>query len=495
MTIASGGVFGGSGTVNGNVAYQKSGALGANGNGSTSYTPLTVNGTVDFAKGSKVDLTGVFLPGTTYTLVTSTGPITVAGVKPATTNAAINSSDVAVDTSQSGNLMSLFRGQLSVVGDPQLQVLLTSHLVDAAQTSNQTAVASALDKAGNAGHFSADGAKLLNNLIANNTAATATAAYNALSGEGLTGQQEVALKAGDLFSDAVLDQAVRVSDWVNGRRVWAQGFGEFASLDGETSTGSANLSSNTAGVAGGADFQVSNGLVVGFAGGFSSSNFNVNDRATSGSLDGGHVGIYAVQRFGDIYLAGVANYAHYDNDTKRMVSGVGPTEEEKASFSSNEWGGRGEVGYRAETNGIAFTPFAGFLIASLSNDSFSEKEIGGNGVLGLHVDGQATDSQKSFVGLQVDSSFTLGQGSTIIPYARVSWQHEFSTDRQITASLLSLPSSFTVDGTSALEDAARISAGFRLEVSRDVSFAANFDGEFSGRGNNEGGRGEVNVRW
>ena len=41
--------------------------------------PLSVNGTVDFKTGSAIQLTGVFIPSITYTVLSSTGVITVDG--------------------------------------------------------------------------------------------------------------------------------------------------------------------------------------------------------------------------------------------------------------------------------------------------------------------------------------------------------------------------------------------------------------------------------
>ena len=58
-----------------------------------------------------------------------------------------------------------------------------------------------------------NGVTLLANLIANNTVATAPAAFDNLSGEGLTGQQQTALNAGNLFVTTVLGQ---VTYWNGG---------------------------------------------------------------------------------------------------------------------------------------------------------------------------------------------------------------------------------------------------------------------------------------
>jgi outer membrane autotransporter protein len=509
VTVVNTGVLGGSGTITGNVVFQSGGALGAQGNGTTSYSGLTINGTAAFQAGSKVELTGVFLPGIAYTLLT-TGTGNKISLDPS----------VAVDTSASGNLMTLFTGNLQVLGDPALVVLLKANFGAAAQTPNQLAVANALSSAANAGNFAPNGATLLANLIANNTVITAPAAFNALSGVGLTGQQQTALNAGNLFVTTVLGQATFWSDdrsndifglkdggslkdrpgyegpFFARSRAWASSFGQYATLDGEAATGIATLKSYTSGVATGVDYEVNRDLLAGIAGGFSNSSFSVSERATTGTVDGGHFGIYGLARSGAFYVAGVAEYAHYDNTTNRFVAGVGPVEQEKGKFSSDEWLARAEAGYKYQTPDVNVTPFTGFQVASLSNGAFSETSVGGAGVLGLHVNAQTIDSDKSFVGVQFDTKTVIGEGWVLTPYARFFWEHEFSTDRRNTAFLLALPSpGFTVSGASAAEDALRFNTGFKLDINANVAVFAAFDGEFSDRGNSYSGTGGIKFRW
>ena len=506
VTVASGGVFGGSGTVNGNLTVQSGGAFGAQGNGTTSYTGLTVAGAANLQAGSKVELTGVFLPGKQYTLLTTTGNNTVT----------VNSS-VIVDTTTTGTLLQYLSGKLSVVGDPSLVVTLTANLANAANTPNQKAVATAIDTAANAGTYGSNGATLLNNLIST-TVANGPAAFSALSGEGLTGQQQTALNTGNVFVSTVLGQATFWSDGGNDvfgmkdggslkdgyegavasrARVWASGFGQYATLTGETSNGSANLSSQSSGVVTGVDYQVTQNLLAGIAGGYSSSNFSVDSRATTGTVDGAHFGVYGVERWGAFYVAGTAGYSHYDNTTDRFVTGLGAggLQEERARFSGDEWLARFEGGYKTRVDGVNVTPFAGFQLAELSNNAFSETNVGA-AVAGLNVNAQTVDSEKTFLGVQFDNKEVFGNGWVLTPYARLSWEHEFSTDRSIAASLLSLPgSAFTVYGASAASDVARVNAGFKLDVSANVAVFTNFDGEFSDRGNSYTGTGGVKIRW
>jgi outer membrane autotransporter protein len=508
VTVAKTGVLAGSGSITGNVVFQAGGALGAQGNGTTSYSGLSVNGAATFQAGSKVELTGVFLPGISYTILTTT-----------TGNKISLDPSVIADTSASGNLMTLFTGSLQVLGDPALVVLLTANFGAAAQTPNQLAVANALSSAANAGNFGPNGATLLANLIGINTVATAPAAFNALSGEGLTGQQQTALNAGNVFVTTVLGQATFWSDdrsndifglkdggslkdagyqgaFAARSRAWASGFGQYANLDGQSTAGTAALTSHSSGVATGIDYEVNRNILAGIAGGYSNSSFSVSDRATTGTVDGGHFGVYGVARSGSFYVAGVAEYAHYDNTANRLVAGVGPVQEEKAKFTSDEWLARFEAGYKRESSGVNVTPFAGFQVAQLSNGAFSETGVGGVGVLGLHVNAQTIDSDKSFAGVQFDSKTVVGEGWVLTPYARFSWEHEFSTDRRNTAFLLTLPSSgFTVSGASAAEDAFRFNTGFKLDINTNVAVFAGFDSESSDRGNTYTGTGGIKFRW
>src|SRR5262249_32067427 len=83
----------------------------------------------------------------------------------------------------------------------------------------------------------------------------------------------------------------------------------------------------------------------------------------------------------------------------------------------------------------------------------------------------------------------------VSPYIRLSWEHEFYSSRSITASLLSLPSNFTVYGPAATADLARLNTGFKADVTKDVSLFASFDGQFSDRGNSYAGTGGRKIRF
>src|SRR5262245_65023861 len=118
-------------------------------------------------------------------------------------------------------------------------------------------------------------------------------------------------------------------------RAWLTGFAGAFRLAGEAGIGSADLSHNTGGLAGGLDYQFAPDMLLGLAIGGSSSNFSVRDRITSGHLEGAHFGGYGVKTWGSIYAAGTLSFSTFRNSEKRSIAGIGPIEEVQGRFGRN----------------------------------------------------------------------------------------------------------------------------------------------------------------
>jgi uncharacterized protein with beta-barrel porin domain len=365
-------------------------------------------------------------------------------------------------------------------------------------------------------------------------ASPSVAPLDQLSGEGTSGTQESAFMAVDLFMASLTGQGTA---WLSGSpagatstgapmqyaaakpehpafkalklareqaspwSVWASGFGGTQSLSGDPAAiGSASLSHRTAGGAAGLNYQVNPDLLVGWAGGGSSSDFSVPDRATSGHLDGAHLGAFAVQRWGALYALGTASYGWFDNSTTRTITGIGPSETATGRFDSNQLGGRLEVGFRHPFDRMTtITPFAAVQFLELWQNGYTETSItsaGAPGVLGLSFQAHAVSSLPTFLGAQVETRYVFGNGAIWAPFGRASWVHEFEPTRDVTASLTLLPvGTFTAEGARAASDAARIEAGSNLIVTKGVSWFGTFIGEFSNRGSSYSGNGGLRVTW
>jgi outer membrane autotransporter protein len=399
-------------------------------------------------------------------------------------------------------------------------------------TLNQSAVAAALDNSFNTGGGTLPGLLGL-------SLAQLPAALDALSGEGVSGTQETAFGAADMFTSIMMDQG---AFWRNGEtidvngvafageplqyapskkskmsdhpafkemappvpyeprwRTWLTGFDGAFKLGGEAGIGSADLSHNTGGLAGGLDYQFAPDVLLGLAIGGSTSNFSVRDRITSGYLEGAHVGGYGVKTWGSLYAAGALSFGTFRNSETRSIAGIGPTETATGSFGSNLFSGRVEVGAKQVFGRFAVTPFAAVQFAELWQNGFTETNpvpAGAAGPLGLTYGSIRVSSLPTFVGAQFDTRFAFSNGMVLSPYGRLSWVHEFNPTRAIDATFIALPgAAFTVDGPRASSDAARIDAGAKLAIGPNAWLFASFDGEFSDRGQSYAGKGGVRVAW
>jgi outer membrane autotransporter protein len=263
--------------------------------------------------------------------------------------------------------------------------------------------------------------------------------------------------------------------------------------------GSATLSHNTGGLAGGLDYQFAPDLLAGFAIGGSSSNFSVRDRITSGHLEGAHFGGYGVKTWGSVYAAATLSFNTFRNSETRTIAGVGATETATGDFGSNLLSGRVELGAKQAWRWFTVTPFAAVQFAELWQNGFTEANPvpgGAAGPLGLTFGSLSVSSLPTFVGAQFDTRIPFANGMTLSPYARLSWVHEFNPNRAINATFIALPTAaFTVDGPRASPDAMRIDAGAKLALGPKAWVFANFDGEFSNRSQSYAGKGGVRVAW
>jgi uncharacterized protein with beta-barrel porin domain len=395
----------------------------------------------------------------------------------------------------------------------------------AGETANQRAVGNALE-AGYSPALTGTAAAFYLQLLA----AGSVGVLDQLSGEGTSGTQNTAFAAAAMFGQTMDGQ---MNAWRTGSRgstagsgalgyaegrpvtsafnalkapprvapqwhAWASGFGAGQSLTGDATTGSAGFSDRIAGGAAGVDRLVNPDLLVGIAAGGSSSTFNVDDRATSGRLDGAHVGAYAMQRLGATYVSAQLAYSHFNNSTTRSITGVGPDEIAKGSFGSDQFGGRLEIGHTYDFNKVAVTPFAALQAARLWQAGYTETSVSGAGpgVLGLSYAARNVSSLPLFLGSKFDARYDLGGNMMWMPFANVAWVHEFSPTRSVTAALVSLPvAGFTVEGARAASDAGRVELGSRLILNAWSELSARFTGEFSNVGQSYAGTASLRISW
>ena len=236
--------------------------------------------------------------------------------------------------------------------------------------------------------------------------------------------------------------------------------------------------------------------MLGVAGGYTNSNLSVDSLQTDGNVRGAHVGLYGVKTFGRIYLAGTAEYAHFENETDRVIDFV-VDERATGKFNSDSFGGRLEAGWRRYWGRYVVTPFVGVDAYELNSDGFTENSLnlnGGAGILGLTFASDSTTSVTSSVGLQFDTQYALAYDRVLTPFVRVAWVHEYDPNRSLRSFLTASPlASFAVDGASAAGDVARVDAGLKLDLSERIALFGFFEGQFGDRAQSYAGVGGGDV--
>ena len=361
--------------------------------------------------------------------------------------------------------------------------------------------------------------------------------YDQITGEGTSGTQDTAFAATKAFSNTIFDQA---QAWLNGtnansqsgpssglvmqyapddsQRVsmafkalksnpayephwhtWVAGFGGTETLSGNATNVSAGVSDTVAGGAGGIDYQVNPDLLWGFAAGASTGSFAVPDRSTTGTLEGGHLGVYGIARRGPFYLFGDLTYAHYANTEHRIIAtGILPTELASGAFGSDLVAGHFEVGRKQYFGTLGVTPFAAIDFLHLWQDAYSESiTLPGPPPLGLNYAAQQTTSLPGALGIQLDDKTALVNDMSWSPYVRASWVYELgSTNRAITPSFEVAPTvPFIILGANEARNAGRVDAGMTFNLTARAQLFGNFTGEFSNVGETYGGSGGLRVSW
>jgi outer membrane autotransporter protein len=212
-----------------------------------------------------------------------------------------------------------------------------------------------------------------------------------------------------------------------------------------------------------------------------------------------HAGLYGVKNLGSFYLVGVAEYAHFNNETERFIQWVAQDERANGSFSSDEFGARLEVGWKRSLEGYNVTPFVGLDASQLSNDTFAERSgslTARPAMLGLTFGSNTLTSITSSLGVQLDTRIAFSDGQILEPFGRVAWVHEFNPDRDFNASLTSSPTVwFSPQGAFVGSDAAKVDAGVQLHVTRNMGLFVFFDGEFAGQSQSYAGNAGAKILW
>ncbi len=532
MTIQSGGTLGGSGTVGAIVA--QSGATVAPGV-ITPFSTLNVTGNASFAAGSTFTVninsagqndklsiggTATLNGGTVQVLggagITTVSKFTILTAQSVTGQFANVTSNLAFLTPR------LTTNATSVV----LSVTPAGSLAAAAATTNEIAVANAIQALGSGPIF---------NAVIGQSVAGAQQAFDALSGEihasTVTAAYEDALlpqgaildrlsqpAASPLLGAAVETTGAYAADLPSRKGpalapvavrmyqprlfdLWGQGFGDWGRVSGDGNA--ASLSRQTGGFVLGGDVTATNMLGgtwrFGLAGGYTNDRITVSQRLSSATFESVFGGAYAGASFGALQLRAGALYGANTTSTSRQVTFPGFSEALSSSNGGYTAQAFGEVGYRIELADARFgwlgasratiEPFAGAAAFLIHQNGFAEE----GGISALTGTARDFNVQTTTLGLRSELAFAA---MPLTLKTMLGWRHAYGD--VVPSVLLAFQGgaqNFSASGVPIDRDAFVTEAGLDYALTSLLTVGVSYSGQFGQRSADNSVKGNLNLRF
>ncbi|WP_441240922.1 autotransporter outer membrane beta-barrel domain-containing protein [Tardiphaga sp. 768_D3_N2_1] len=514
VTVSGGGILGGTGTVGGIVA--NSGGIVGPGN---SIGTLNVNGNVSFAPGSiyQVETNAAGQSDR----IAATGSATLNGGTVIASGAAPIGTTYTILTAN-GGITGAFAGASGPSVQPFLAYGLTydsTSVYLGITRSNLAFAAAGLTRNQIAAGSGADSLPLNSALVgslAQLDLPQARRAFDQISGEAHASAKGVMIEDSRFLREAAIDRlraafdgvgaaAAPVTTYVNGRpvlapattdgvAVWGRGFGSWGQWNGDGNA--ATVKRDIGGFMVGVDAPFVDGWRVGAIGGYSRSTFRVADRASSGSSDNYHGGLYGGTQWGDFAFRSGLAYTRHDLSINRSVGFPGVAEMLRGDYSAGTTQAFGDFGYRigaARTpfGPLAFEPFANLAYVNLATDGFTER----GGVAALTSRSDNTGVTFTTLGLRASTGVDLGSGMTATVRGMLGWRHAFGDVTPTSIVAFAGGSPFTVAGVPIAANAAVADLGFDVNVTPNATLGVTYGGQFGSGVTDQTLRGNFAVRF
>ncbi|MFD0988139.1 autotransporter family protein [Methyloligella solikamskensis] len=510
------------GTINvaGNVTFNSGSTYKVEVDAAGNSDLINATGTASINGGtvSVLAQNGDYDPKTTYTILTAGG-----GVSGTFTDVTSNLAFLDPTLSYDANSVYLTLERAVVIDTNTGEETFLSFCA-VATSSNQCNVAQALDV------FPTDNELFLD--ILNQTAAGARQAFNALSGEIHASVGGALLDEGRHVRDAVMGRMIQASYGGTGLGgggpqstqtasadptanmmalgygskdlgsyeplpavsegpvFWTQGFGSWASFDGNGNA--ASLDRDMGGFISGVDAEVMPGWRAGIAAGYSYTGLDEDARLSSANVDAYHLVLYGSGKVNRFNLRGGGAWSWQDIETSRNVVFPGFSEFEEASYDGDRGQLFGEIAYPVVLHpSVALEGFSGLAYVHQETDGFTES----GALAALTSAGYNEDVTYSTTGFRAATTMAFGD-TVITPNVSVAWLHAFdSVDTDLALAFASAGPDFSIQGTPIARDSALVQAGLDFAVTPDATLSIAYDGQFTSDADEHGIKGRASWKF
>lgn len=271
---------------------------------------------------------------------------------------------------------------------------------------------------------------------------------------------------------------------------WTTGFGQGANIASNGNSGGVDYSMG--GLLFGMDRWLTDDSVVGLYGGYTGSNLNGSANSST-RINGYQVGAQGVHRIGSAYGLGILGYAHDDNTASRLINFNNVQRLAKGNFNGNELISYAETGVSLPRGSVILQPFGGLQYVYLNQGSLTET---GAGSAGLIVNGNGIDSLRSALGSRAFTTVEM-KGIPVVLSAQARWMHEYLDATQLVgAQFIGGPtSSFQVAGAGIGRDYGIFGLGGAIPLTSIVYLYGQYDLQLASRYDAHTGSGGLSVQW
>jgi subtilase-type serine protease len=489
VSVQSGGIVGGSGTVGSLTARQ--GGTVAPGN---SIGTLNVAGNVSFEPGSRYAVE--VGPNGQSDRIQSSGSATIGGGEVAVTLE--NSSNLLTESevrSLLGQQYTILSAQQGVSGQfdavaPNYLFLGTglsyqpngvtlsvgrngTSFASVAQTANERAVAAAADAL-------AAGNPVYESILNSGTAGEARQAFRQLSGQIHADIASALVNDSRYLREALNGRLRQAEGLASSSAIKADEGGAWAQLLGawDHASGDANATgyqASTYGVLVGLDSAAAADWRLGVATGYTRTSLH-GGYGSKADSDNYHLAAYGDKQFGALALRGGAGYTWHRIDTKRSVNYGMQSDRDTAKYSARTEQLFAEAGYSVKGEWLNLEPFVNLAYVNFENNGIAES----GGAAALRGDKQHTDATVSTLGLRADTAWQVTPGTTVALRSELGWQHQYGgLERGTGLRFNGGNAPFVVDSVPVSRDGMVLKAGAEVAVNENATLSLGYGGLLS----------------
>ncbi|MDR0213063.1 MAG: autotransporter domain-containing protein [Comamonas sp.] len=246
--------------------------------------------------------------------------------------------------------------------------------------------------------------------------------------------------------------------------VWTAGSVDFGFADASSQQSGFRFTTN--GVTVGADYLVSDKLVVGAGLGYGHDRTRIGEMGTRSNADSISAAVYGSYSLGrGVYVDGVAGYSSLRFDSRRWVGAANDFAQGRRD--GDQWFAALSAGYEYRSRDWLVSPYGRVLMSRANLQRFDET---GAGINALTFFNQRVTTTSGVLGLRTEFSQETRWGM-LQPFARVEAQHDFegqSDARLSYADIAGMGPVYQVSGTPYGRDRIQLGLGSKLRTKAGV---------------------------